>query len=31
VIEVHDFEAFGEAMKRKLLNEIADLPIQRPG
>jgi len=27
VVEVHDFHAFGEAMARKLLNEIAALPV----
>jgi hypothetical protein len=26
VLEIHDFRSFGEAMKRKLLNEIAALP-----
>ena len=29
VLEVHDFATFGEAMSRKLLNEIAALPIHR--
>ena len=29
VTEVHDFNAFGEAMTRKLLNEIAALPTHR--
>ncbi len=27
VVEVHDFHAFGDAMARKLLNEIAALPV----
>jgi len=26
VVEVHEFAAFGEAMTRKLINEIAALP-----
>jgi len=26
VLEIHDWHSFGEAMKRKLLNEIAALP-----
>ena len=29
VVEVHDFATFGEAMSRKLLNEIATLPLHR--
>ncbi len=29
VVEVHDFTSFGDAMTRKLLNEIASLPIHR--
>ena len=29
VLEVHDFATFGEAMSRKLLNEIATLPTHR--
>ena len=29
VLEVHDFHVFGEAMARKLVNEIASLPIKR--
>ncbi len=29
VLEVHDFNAFGEAMTRKLISEIAVLPVQR--
>jgi hypothetical protein len=29
VVEVHDFSTFGEAMSRKLLNEIASLPLHR--
>jgi hypothetical protein len=28
VIEIHDFAAFGEAMTRKLINEIAGLPAR---
>ena len=31
VIEVHDFKAFGDAMKRKLLNEIAGLYVNQLG
>lgn len=31
VLEVHDFKTFGEAMKRKLLNEIAGLKQSMPG
>lgn len=27
VLEIHDFRSFGDAMRRKLLNEIATLPI----
>jgi hypothetical protein len=27
VLEVHDFQTFGEAMTRKLISEIADLPV----
>jgi hypothetical protein len=27
VLEVHDFHTFGEAMTRKLISEIADLPV----
>jgi hypothetical protein len=30
VDEVHDFQSFGVAMSRKLLNEIAALPVIRP-
>ena len=29
VVEVHDFSTFGDAMTRKLINEIAGLPIFR--
>ena len=29
VVEVHDFQSFGEAMARKLLSEIAALPVHR--
>jgi len=29
VLEIHDFHSFGEAMKRKLINEIASLPWPR--
>ncbi len=29
VVEVHDFSTFGDAMSRKLLNEIAALPSRR--
>ena len=29
VVEVHDFKVFGDAMARKLINEIAALPIHR--
>ncbi len=29
VVEVHDFKVFGDAMVRKLINEIAALPIHR--
>ncbi len=29
VVEVHDFSTFGDAMARKLLNEIASLPLHR--
>ena len=29
VVEVHDFHIFGDAMVRKLINEIAALPIHR--
>jgi hypothetical protein len=29
IIEVHDFDVFGEAMTRKLVNEIVSLPIKR--
>ncbi len=29
VVEVHDFSAFGAAMGRKLINEIAGLPVRR--
>jgi hypothetical protein len=29
VLEVHDFHVFGEAMTRKLVNEIASVPIER--
>ncbi len=31
VVEVHDFTAFGQAMARKLLDEIAALPLPRHG
>ncbi len=31
VLEVHDFESFGEAMTRKLVSEIAGLPPEGPG
>ena len=31
VLEVHDFSTFGEAMARKLLNEIASLPPKQHG
>ena len=31
VLEVHEFATFGEAMTRKLINEIAALPIPGPG
>ena len=31
VLEVHDFSTFGDAMSRKLLNEIASLPLQQHG
>lgn len=31
VLEVHDFQTFGEGMKRKLLNEIAGLSHHVPG
>jgi hypothetical protein len=31
VIEVHDFQSFGEAMTRKLVSEIAGLSPQDPG
>ncbi len=31
VLEVHDFATFGDAMSRKLLNEIASLPLQQHG
>jgi hypothetical protein len=31
VLEVHDFNAFGDAMRRKLLNEIADIRTNGPG
>jgi len=27
VLEVHDFQTFGEAMTRKLISEIANLPV----
>lgn len=30
VVEVREFQAFGEAMTRKLINEIAALPVQAP-
>lgn len=30
VVEVREFQAFGEAMTRKLINEIAALPAQAP-
>ena len=29
VVEVHDFKVFGDAMTRKLINEIASLPTHR--
>ena len=29
VLEIHDFRSFGDAMKRKLINEIADLGMAR--
>ena len=29
VVEVHEFKVFGDAMARKLINEIAGLPIHR--
>jgi hypothetical protein len=29
VVEVHDFKTFGEAMTRKLLDEIAALPSDK--
>ena len=29
VVEVHDFSSFGEAMTRKLINEVASLPSHR--
>jgi hypothetical protein len=31
VLVVHDFQSFGAAIKRKLINEIADAGLRRPG